>query len=371
MTILLFILFSCIYCIDGYGSLKNENGNKSAISILSKRAICLKPGEEFILKANLGERFVGIDKIDWISTDPGIVSLDSKTDSSVQIKALKLGQCNIKIFADRRQIASCRIIVDNDGIIKILAIGNSFSEDALEGYLFDIMNGEGINVVIGNMYIAGCSLERHWNNALEDRSEYNYRKIVNGIKKERENVRLSQAIVDEDWDYISFQQASHFSGMYTTFEMYLPLLVEYVKGKNDNRNTQYVLHQTWSYANNSTHDGFMNYNNDQRKMYKDIVTSISKSANLAGIEIVVPVGTAVQNGRTSFIGDNFCRDGYHLDYQIGRYTASCTWAAELFGLNITSSHFIPTSLTLEEILVARFSAYYAIKNPNEITTLAY
>lgn len=153
--------------------------------------------------------------------------------------------------------------------------------------------------------------------------------------------------------------------------VFLPLLVEYVKEKNKNKDTHYVLHQTWSYANNSTHDGFMNYNNDQLKMYKDIVTSISKSADLTGIEIIVPVGTAIQNGRTTFVGDNFCRDGYHLDYQIGRYTASCTWAAKLFGLDVIGSHFIPKLLTFEEILAARLSAHHAVKNPNEIVTSIY
>ena len=53
-------------------------------------------------------------------------------------------------------------------------------------------------------------------------------------------------------------------------------------------------------------------------MYRAIVDAVWKAKDLAGIELVVPAGTAIQNGRTSYIGDKFTRDGY---YEIGR--ASC------------------------------------------------
>lgn len=42
--------------------------------------------------------------------------------------------------------------------IKILAIGNSFSEDAIEQYLHELAYADGIETVIGNLYIPGCSL---------------------------------------------------------------------------------------------------------------------------------------------------------------------------------------------------------------------
>ena len=48
--------------------------------------------------------------------------------------------------------------------LKVLAIGNSFSEDAVEEHLSSLAQAEGLTVVIGNMYIGGCSLQRHANN---------------------------------------------------------------------------------------------------------------------------------------------------------------------------------------------------------------
>lgn len=48
----------------------------------------------------------------------------------------------------------------NNDTIKVLAIGNSFSQDAVEQYLHELGEAEGITMIIGNMFIGGCSLER-------------------------------------------------------------------------------------------------------------------------------------------------------------------------------------------------------------------
>ena len=42
--------------------------------------------------------------------------------------------------------------------VKVLAIGNSFSEDAIEQHLSALARAEGLNVIICNMYIGGCSI---------------------------------------------------------------------------------------------------------------------------------------------------------------------------------------------------------------------
>ncbi|MBP9998161.1 MAG: DUF4886 domain-containing protein, partial [Bacteroidales bacterium] len=42
-----------------------------------------------------------------------------------------------------------------DKVIKLLAIGNSFSEDSIEQNLWQIANNQGVDMVIGNMYIGG------------------------------------------------------------------------------------------------------------------------------------------------------------------------------------------------------------------------
>ena len=66
-------------------------------------------------------------------------------------------------------------ITDNStghSVIKILAIGNSFSQDAIETNLLELAQAENIKVVIGNLYIGGASLDLHWNNAKDDKAAY-------------------------------------------------------------------------------------------------------------------------------------------------------------------------------------------------------
>lgn len=47
---------------------------------------------------------------------------------------------------------------DDDGVVKVLAIGDSFSEDAIENYLYDLASAENISMVIGNLYIRALHL---------------------------------------------------------------------------------------------------------------------------------------------------------------------------------------------------------------------
>ena len=77
--------------------------------------------------------------------------------------------------------------------LRILAIGNSFSVDAIEQNLWELFNAAGIPVVIGNMYIGGCSLERHWRNMLTNSTDYRYCIIRNGVKKHISGFTLEQA----------------------------------------------------------------------------------------------------------------------------------------------------------------------------------
>lgn len=260
---------------------------------------------------------------------------------------------------------------DNKETIKILAIGNSFSQDALETYLYELAKAENIKVIIGNLYIGGASLELHWNNAKENKATYQYRKIdVNGNKTNTPETSIADAIADEDWDYISFQQVSSSSGIYESYVEPLPLLFENVKQMATNPDVKYILHQTWAYAQSSTHSGFAHYNNDQLTMYSAIVDAVWRAKELVPIDIVVPAGTAIQNGRSSYIGDNFCSDGYHLDVNIGRYTAACTWFEKLFNVDVIGNSFKPDALSDFEADIAQHAAHYAVKSPKEITEMS-
>ena len=254
--------------------------------------------------------------------------------------------------------------------VKILAIGNSFSQDAVEQYLHELAEAEGISTIIGNMFIGGCSLERHVKNARDNAPAYAYRKIgTDGKKREKGKMSLETVLADEDWDYVSLQQASPFSGMYETYEASLPELIEYVKARLPKK-TKLMLHQTWAYASTSRHSGFKNYNCNQLTMYQAIADAVKKAAKANKIKIVIPSGTAIQNARTSFIGDHLNRDGYHLDVKIGRYTAACTWFERIFKHNVVGNPYAPEGLDEARKAVAQKAAHAAVKHPYKVTDLS-
>lgn len=260
----------------------------------------------------------------------------------------------------------CAQVAFADRPLKLLAIGNSFSEDTIEQNLFELAAATGHQMVIGNMYIGGCSLERHWENAQSNKPDYNYRKIeIDGKMTRTANYTLDKALRDEQWDYVSLQQVSQLSGMYNSFQPYLDSLIAYVRARVP-ATTKLIWHVTWAYAQNSTHGGFANYDRNQDKMYRAIVEGAQRlKKENAQFSLFVPVGTAIQNARTSFVGDHLNRDGFHLDLVLGRYTAACTWFECLFGTKVFGNRYAPKGLNKAQKAVAQWAAHLAVELPFE------
>ena len=256
-----------------------------------------------------------------------------------------------------------------DKVIRILSIGNSFSEDAVEQHLHDIVAADGAEVIIGNMFIGGCSLKKHLTNARENRPAYKYRKIgLDGRKVETKGYTLEEALADEPWDYVSLQQQSGQSGRYETWEESLPELFDYVRSRAPKK-AKIVLHQTWAYAVGSDHKQFKDYGHDQMTMYNSIVDAVNKAAKLTRIKMIIPSGTAVQNARTTIFNGKMTRDGFHLHKPYGRYTAACTWYEKIFRKNVIGNTYVPEGMTPEQCLAAQKAAHAAVKKPNKVTEI--
>lgn len=254
--------------------------------------------------------------------------------------------------------------------IRVLAIGNSFSDDAIEHYLFQLGEANGDTLIIGNLAIGGASLEMHYNNSLQNSPAYSYRKIVNGIRTVSGETTLEYGIEDEKWDYISLQQVSQNAGLYDTFFPYLPHLINYVKSVATNPDMKLVWHMTWAYAQNATHPGFANYGKSQLEMYKAIVNTANKVVSDHPVCFIIPSGTAIQNARTSSLGDTMCSDGFHLEPTYGRYTAACVWYETLTGNCVVGNAYKPDAISDFKAFIAQLSAHLAIVNPNRITDLS-
>ena len=252
--------------------------------------------------------------------------------------------------------------------LRILAIGNSFSVNAVEQNLHGIADAEGKCAIIGNMYIGGCSLERHWNNSVTDSRDYSYRKInAYGVRTVQGGVTLAEALADEKWDIVTFQQASHFSGQSETYEPYLTNLMAYVRARVP-ATTKFMFHQTWAYAATSAHKAFPNYDRNQDKMYGLIMFASGKAVREHSLGII-PCGTAIQNARGTFIGDNLnVPDGFHLN-SLGCYTAALTWFEAIWGVNAVGNGFRPQGISEDEVKAAQKAAHAAVKKPYKVTDI--
>lgn len=362
------LLFSCTKNGDGLSTDHLEQK-----LLLDKENITLPVGDQIEIQANFGDDVTPKRGYKWTSSNEEVATVEIVDDWRATVTAKREGTTTITLESnDRALLASCRVevIPESDGIIRILAIGNSFSEDALENHLHQLAEAGGIQVVIGNLYIGGASLELHWQNASGNLADYSYRKIrVDGTKATTANTSIATALADERWDYVSFQQASQYSGQYNTYVTPFPQLYNYVKQQLNRVGVKYIFHQTWAYAQDSDHSGFANYGNNQQTMYQAIISAVNQAVQLVDIDIVVPAGTAIQNGRTSVIGDNFCRDGYHLDLNIGRYTAAATWYEALFGKSVVGNTYKPAALSEYEAEIAQHAAHYAVQKPDEVTDM--
>ena len=251
-------------------------------------------------------------------------------------------------------------------IIRILAVGNSFSDDGVE-YLDELAQAAGIRLIIGNLYIGGCSLERHWNNIQGELPAYDYRKNEEGIQTNRPKTSLQEALQDEPWDYITVQQVSQLSGIYESYYPYLPAILHYLKTHAPNPNVRFAIHQVWAYAGDSDHPGFVHYDRDQSLMYRRIVETVRKIARKEHIRLTIPSGTAIQTGR-NLMGDRMNRDGFHLGYGLGRYLAACTWYETLLG-SVEGNPYHPEGVTPQEVTLAQRIARYAVRHPYQPASL--
>ena len=141
--------------------------------------------------------------------------------------------------------------------LRILGIGNSFTDDGMM-YLPELLEAAGIrNVVLGRLYIGGCSLERHCREYAAGNTSYIYSKSTdNRWETVSKKATLLDGLTDEQWDVVVLQQASGKSGMYQTYRPWFDRLAEIVRWHCPNAGACIAWQQTWAYARNSEHRDF-------------------------------------------------------------------------------------------------------------------
>lgn len=223
--------------------------------------------------------------------------------------------------------------------MKILSIGNSFSEDA-QAYLHALAEQRGIELICENLAIGGCSLQTHWENVEQNKKEYLYG--VNGTWVAHP-VTVKEVIEAEHYDAVTLQQVSGFSGQYETYQPYLNNLVAYVKEIQPSADLYFQ--RTWAYEIDSPHGHFPFYDCDQRKMYDALCAASAEACRVTGATLI-PAGTVIQTLRETVPafdyangGESLCRDSFHMSVTYGRFAVALCWLATLTGKKVEPMPF--------------------------------
>jgi hypothetical protein len=233
-------------------------------------------------------------------------------------------------------------------MIKLLAIGNSFSQDAT-AYLYLMAEAAGKEIKVVNLYIGGCSLETHWSNIRNDAALYDYE--LNG-KNIGRKISIKEALTEEAWDYVTLQQVSGESGLIDTFYPYILNISEYVREYAPT--AVQLLHQTWAYELDSDHAEFANYDRDQIKMHiaiNSVYHSLSEQLSFS----VIPSGDVIQQLRSKPVFDygkggiSLCRDGFHMHFVYGRYALAATWLEFVLKESVLENSFVPPAVNGEVV----------------------
>lgn len=213
----------------------------------------------------------------------------------------------------------------------ILSIGNSFSNDATR-YLHQIARADGVVLNTFNLYIGGCSLERHYRNMLSGEREYVLQ--VNGSSTGF-NVSLEEGLLNRKWDVVTMQQASGQSVDYDAYQPYLDELSEYVKMCQPK--AKQVIHQTWAYEEGC--EKLLNLGYEKRAdMFEKLHAAYAKAAKDIDADMIIPSGELFQKLLEAGITD-LHRDTFHATLGLGRYALALLWYKKLTGNSVINNSF--------------------------------
>lgn len=255
--------------------------------------------------------------------------------------------------------------------LKLLCIGNSFSEDTT-AHLPRIALLAGFSrVKIVNLYVGGCSIRKHCFHAEEDLPAYRCDVNEGEGWSHTPNVKISDAIRSEKWDWISIQHGTGDKSRYTEWSSYekLPWLIGYIKSLAP-ETTRIAFNMTWVGEPDHPHEEIRYYGGDQLRIYEMIAKlTEERILPMAGIDAVAPTGTAIQNARSAGFGV-LTRDGYHLSLDAGRYIAGMTFLKALTGADCSRVPWIngesdPAKAIAEEAVRAALAEPFRVTGRRE------
>ncbi len=285
--------------------------------------------------------------------------------------------------------------------IKILSIGHSFSKDVMVTNLYNMFKEGGYEEVkIAYLYMAGCSMPKHLYNIQNSLAQYEYAKNTNGTWVTQYNVAPLTALKDEDWDFVTVQSSPDYIGGQTISKITLGVnsegeqitlaapqteyeamdgITDWILANATNADVKIDYHMIWAFSEGCNLWSYTYHDYDQMTMYNNIVNiTQEKVQNHEDINRIIPSATAIQNARSSYMGDNFNMpdatqggsDGYHLNDD-GDYVAALTWYCHYSGDNANIMAGYTGVLNADEFAAVAEAVNNAIDIPFAVTESSY
>lgn len=251
---------------------------------------------------------------------------------------------------------------------KILWLGNSFSENTLQyisAMISSLSNAPAYSVYLCKVSSTGLS---YWaERCSAETSETVTPTLAAGQNLNLSSMTLAQLFNAQPWDVVMLQQLSTDAGNYGTYTPHLSKIIKTLKENCPNPNVAVVWEMIWSKQSTATGAQL-----DGEEYYNLIVDATKTMMRRDGINIIAPVGTAIQNARSGDIVDDseFTADGQHLN-ALGQLIAGYTWfesvLGPLLGISIVNIAYKPSGIDDETLQEIKYHVMDAMANRFEIS----
>lgn len=267
--------------------------------------------------------------------------------------------------------------------LRILCIGNSYTSDT-QLYLYEIAMSSGIDperYAVGFVAFSAASLQA-WAEKYRSGEPVTLNKWAGSLDIPLERAPLRE-ILRQPWDVVVLQQFSGDAVDYSTFNPALKQMIRYIRTDCPNQRVALAWQTAWSY--------WSGYGPEPRgeERWRQICRTTQEMVTRDGIDIIVPVGTAIQNARHTSLQTPYdlTRDGTHLAFGTGCYVAACTWfqalMAPVFNVSIlgnkqlhsisekekAESRYPTQAVTAENRELCQRCAYYATLDFYNVTPI--
>jgi hypothetical protein len=292
-------------------------------------------------------------------------------------------------------LASVAICSAGEKTVKLLCIGNSFSNNAT-AFLPDIVKAAGNTLVLRSASIGGGQLGQHWGRVENaEKGKPDEKELYNGKT-------LKQILEAETFDFVTIQQYSMMSHDVATYRPYAKNLYDYVKKYQPK--AEIVMHQTWTYRvddprfkKDPAKPAKPGEPETQQAMYEGLTKAYDTIAGELGVRIIpsgdafhmadsdpewgfkpdpnfdpkkIEFPTPVNERHSLNMGHywNNSKDGKHsIGYDghhasiAGEYLGACCFYETLYGESVVGNKFVPKGITPEDAKYLQETAHKAVE----------